>query len=130
MSEKEIFKRNGRVFTDSQLISFLYELLRDHVSPGVLEKIVQDGEANAERYWEIAHALSNGWIAGYAEDIAARLTSCDGKETKKELTNSLGTIANEWRNLAAGVSAIDDVSATTLRKCANELQQRIGKSYE
>lgn len=124
MKGPDIFERSGKVVTDSLLVSFLYELLREHV-PGVIEDIVHNTELRTESDGSIKHHLSNGWLAQYAEDVAARLVPDDGTETKKEFMSSLGTLSNEWRNLAGRLSIADKDSATILRKCAAELSARI-----
>lgn len=56
--------------TESSLVAFLYVLLRDHVQPGDLEKIVQDDEQSEGEYF----VLTNGYLAQYAEELAMRLT--------------------------------------------------------
>lgn len=63
--------------TDSRLTTFLYELMRDHVQPGVVEKIVSmDEEASEEEDDEpVEFVLSNYHLAAYADEIARRLTS-------------------------------------------------------
>lgn len=52
---------------EGRLVAFLYDLLRDHVTPGVVEKIAQDATAET--------LFTNGWLARYAEDLATRLTT-------------------------------------------------------
>lgn len=65
---KNIRERSGSVDIDSYLVSFLYELMRDHLPPGVVEEIVLNSIGDSECKY------SNGWLAKYAEDIANRLT--------------------------------------------------------
>lgn len=58
--------RSGSVKMDSRLVAFLYELMRDHVTPGEVEAIVQGcSDPNV--------VYTNGWLALYAADLAARL---------------------------------------------------------
>lgn len=60
-------ERSGQVDINSYLVSFLYELMRDHLPAGTVEEIVQNSTKDSDvRY-------TNGWLAKYAEDIAARL---------------------------------------------------------
>lgn len=59
-------ERSGTVRINSKLVSFLYELMRDHVPPGVVEELVQDSFDPDVTY-------TNGWLATYAEDLAKRL---------------------------------------------------------
>ena len=61
-------ERSGSIKIDSKLVSFLYELMRDHVPPGVVEKLVQDSQMVEVKY-------TNGWLARYAEDLANRLVN-------------------------------------------------------
>lgn len=56
-----------RKSTKDPLVSFLYELMRDHVTPGVVEKVMSQTVPFTE------HRLCNGYLASYAEDIAKRL---------------------------------------------------------
>ena len=59
--------RSGTVRFNSKLISFLYTLLRDHVSPGDVEKLVREACSEPDVIY------TNGWLALYAEDLAKRL---------------------------------------------------------
>ena len=56
-----------RKSTKDPLVSFLYELMRDHVTPGVVEKVMSQTVPFTE------HRLTNGYLADYAEDVAKRL---------------------------------------------------------
>lgn len=58
--------RSGDVQINDKLVSFLYELMRDHLPPGMVEKIVRESENPDVTY-------TNGWLAKYAEDLANRL---------------------------------------------------------
>lgn len=60
-------ERSGNVSINSKLVSFLYELMRDHVLPGDVERLTLDAMNQPVLY-------TNGYLAKYAEDIAARLT--------------------------------------------------------
>lgn len=57
--------RSGNMFYKSRLISFLYDLLRDHLVPSTVEKLVSD--AHPDVYY------TNGYLARYAADVAERL---------------------------------------------------------
>lgn len=58
--------RSGSIGINDKLVSFLYELMRDHLPSGVVEKIVRASEDPDVQY-------TNGWLAKYAEDLANRL---------------------------------------------------------
>ena len=60
-------ERSGTVQINSRLVSFLYELMRDHLPPGVIEEIVRASEGESDVVY------TNGWLAQYAQDIANRL---------------------------------------------------------
>ncbi len=59
-------KRSGAIKINSKLVSFLYELMRDHLPPGKVEEL-----ARASTDPDVTY--SNGWLAQYAQDIANRL---------------------------------------------------------
>jgi len=58
-------------FTCCRLTAFLYDLMRDHVPCGVVERLVRDSQlaqgANMYR-------LTNGHLGRYAEELALVLT--------------------------------------------------------
>lgn len=64
---KNMRERSDCVTINSKLVSFLYELMRDHLPAGEIEKIVQ---ASQEQTYTL---YTNGWLARYAEDVANRL---------------------------------------------------------
>lgn len=65
--------------TRSPLTAFLYQLMRDHVTPGVVEGIVlRDEELREEQGDELEFVLSNGYLAAYAAEVAQRLTKPPG----------------------------------------------------
>jgi hypothetical protein len=64
-------KRSGEVELEGRLISFLYELMRDHITPGQIEDIVRSIEISEAMGTSIRY--SNGWLAKYAADLASRL---------------------------------------------------------
>jgi hypothetical protein len=68
--QQALFERSGEVTDWSPLVSFLYELMRDYVPPGVVEGILDDRG-------RIETTFTNGWLANYAKDVAERLTKDD-----------------------------------------------------
>jgi hypothetical protein len=71
-------RASGGVQIRSVLVAVLYDLLRDHVQPGVLEKIIRDNIR--EGCGEQAVIYSNGWLANYADHLARRITESDVDE--------------------------------------------------
>lgn len=65
--QQALFERSGQQGTRSPLVSFLYELMRDHVPPGVVEGLTLGCEGPIET------TLTNGWLAQYAKDVVQRL---------------------------------------------------------
>jgi hypothetical protein len=59
-------ERSGQVRSDDPLVSFLYQLMRDHLASGVVEGLMGDAEKQPILF-------TNGWLANYAKDIAERL---------------------------------------------------------
>lgn len=70
-----LYHSSGRVVVKSRVVALLYTLMRDHLPPGTLEKIVRDADA------DIAVSYTNGWLAEYAVNLARRLGD-DPKVTK------------------------------------------------
>lgn len=70
-SSKKMRERSGEVDSDSLLVRFLYILMRDHVTAGVVESIMDDHVENGETL----ALFSNGWLASNAIDLADRLLS-------------------------------------------------------
>jgi hypothetical protein len=58
--------RSGDVETSDKLVSFLYDLMRDHLPPGTVERLVLDAQTTPVKF-------TNGWLAEYAKDLATRL---------------------------------------------------------
>ena len=65
----DIRERSGSVNSDDKLVAFFYLLMRDHLTPGVIEDIMRmlaDTAGDTTQF-------SNGWLAKYADDVARRL---------------------------------------------------------
>ena len=62
-------QRSGAVDSSDRVVSFLYTLMRDHVTPGTVEEMMLTVEAEQGEGCE----FSNGWLASHAKDIAERL---------------------------------------------------------
>ena len=63
-------KRSGSVDSSSNLVGFIYVLARDHLTPGVIEKIMED-QVEVSRGKNVK--FTNGYLARYAQDVASRL---------------------------------------------------------
>ncbi len=61
--------RSKRVQDPRPLVSFLYELMRDHVPPGIVERVVRNSATSVED----PTIYTNGFLAMYAQDLANRL---------------------------------------------------------
>lgn len=70
-SQKPIREASGEYNDDSLFVAVLYTIMRDHLSTGVVENIVQD-ILNAGGY-DGPIAYTNGWLAQYARNIVDRL---------------------------------------------------------
>lgn len=66
---KTMRKRSGEKDSDDLLVGILYDLVRDHVQPSVMEKVIRD---NVSIRGE-TQQFTNGWLASYAEDLANRI---------------------------------------------------------
>lgn len=63
---EELRQRSRYVDHPSKLVSFLYDLVRDHVPPGKLEQLVRDAQ-------DVPVEYTNGFLANFAIDVAHRL---------------------------------------------------------
>lgn len=59
------------VETKDPMVAFLYELMRDHVTPGKMEAVLMNTTLCSGN--KTTYTLSNGALAEYAADIADRL---------------------------------------------------------
>lgn len=59
--------RSGTEKSADPLVSFLYNLMRDHLPAGAVEGIMLD------TYPDRVSVFTNGWLARYAKDVATRL---------------------------------------------------------
>lgn len=65
-SVKRMRKASGSFRSKEKLVGFLYVLMRDHVTAGIIEELME-GVSNKDCLY------TNGWLAQYAEDVANRL---------------------------------------------------------
>jgi hypothetical protein len=59
-------ERSGSINSEDRLVSFLYELMRDHLPVGTVEDVLRNSMMKETQF-------TNGYLAKYAEDIAARM---------------------------------------------------------
>lgn len=71
----EMFMRTGEKSSWDPLVSLLYHIMRDRVPCGEMEQILQDRVLVPEKEAQYC----NGFLAGYAEDIAQRLRAAATK---------------------------------------------------
>jgi len=64
-------RASGAVDDARPIVSFVYVLLRDILSPGNIENIINS--ILRERAGGTRAEFQNGWLAAYAQDIVARL---------------------------------------------------------
>lgn len=63
-----IAERSGQKSSTDPLVTFVYLLLRDHLTAGDMEELLK-----ALPESQVLAKFSNGWLASYAEDVVARL---------------------------------------------------------
>lgn len=98
-SVERMREASGEVRSEDPLVSFLYQLCRDHLPVGAVESIVDD--VQNEGGDEVLY--TNGWLAAYAQDVANRLninqqqTEMSEKKYRESgyLRNGCGLIAEE-----------------------------------
>ncbi len=59
---------SGTVTSDDPMVGFVYDLLRDYVRPGDMERAVENN------LYKGTCTFSNGWLANYAKNIVKTLT--------------------------------------------------------
>lgn len=73
MTENErLIATIGSRTTSDPMVAFLYELLRDHVQPGVMQQVMQNSRQPFDAS-DDTWVLSNGYLAKYAEYVAESL---------------------------------------------------------
>ena len=74
MANPELRKRSGEVDDDSELVCFLYVLMRDHLPTGTVGQLVQDTVKMAPAK---PYSFTNGHLAEYAQYLAGRLSESE-----------------------------------------------------
>lgn len=89
MSQEKLRALSGTIQIKSRLVSFLYDLLRDHLTTGELEELLQDSTNETVSY-------TNGFLAQYAQYVANELCSPNFQVgVPKEGTHVVGAIAKD-----------------------------------
>ena len=70
-SNYQLRYRSGDISSDDKFISFIYELCRDHLTPGVVESIVLNSTGPGSDNIR----FTNGYLAEYAKDVVRRLNN-------------------------------------------------------
>ena len=65
----ELKEQSGNLTTHDRLVTFLYMLMRDYITPGDIQSILFNDIIDQPKEME----LSNGWIGKYAEYVASKL---------------------------------------------------------
>lgn len=65
-TQKKLKRVSGNVRLKGKLESFLYELMRDHVPVGVVQKVLDESQIADVSY-------TNGYLARYARFVAKQL---------------------------------------------------------
>lgn len=60
-------EESGNITINSKLVSFLYELMRDHLPAGIVQELVNNSINNDDVIY------TNGYLAKYAEYLANKL---------------------------------------------------------
>ena len=72
---RKLYKASGEISSPSRLVNFLYTLMRDEVSVGVVQELLETQVmmVNADGEYIENIEYTNGWLAEYAMYIADRL---------------------------------------------------------
>jgi hypothetical protein len=70
---RRLYIHSGEEVSDDSLVSFLYELMRDVIPPGTVERILLNSPRERTKF-------TNGYLAQYAKDVAYRLREPEGEK--------------------------------------------------
>lgn len=115
------------------LVSLLYDLARDDLPAGRLERLVRDAE-KAARYDETRY--SNPYLADYAESLAERLRAHEAPAVDPtehaaivsrydSLVGTLAATVVQWRELAV-LGRDNKIAAAALERAADALADIVG----
>lgn len=66
--QEALCERSGNIESSDPLVSFLYDIMRDHLPVGTVEALIADALKAQD-----GASYDNGWLAQYAMDVAKRL---------------------------------------------------------
>lgn len=72
----DIRERSGEVDSTDKMVAFFYLLIRDHITPGLMEQVIKQNDLTTIEKTQ----FSNGWLAEYCKDIVERLTVKSGSK--------------------------------------------------
>lgn len=114
MTNEELRTRSGNVNASSRLTSFLYDLMRDHLTPGVVEKLVQGSTSQEVSY-------TNGWLARYAFDLTVRLVQ------DSELLE--GDVLSLFQVVAQGSMTPEEATKRVFQALRTESRSKLPKGF-
>lgn len=95
---------------NSKLIPFFYRLLRDELSPGLVEKLVIE----AERFDPEKITYSNHYLAGYARELSERLL--EKKDVVLDFRDAAKSLFEAASQMCESLPVYSDSSAAFQRK--------------
>lgn len=123
MSQKDLRERSGSVNVKSRLVSFLYDLMRDHLTAGQVEEILSETQ-------DVEVAYTNGYLAQYAWDLAQRLSPNpfnQGGIVKDILRTNFEMVKSERMSpleaadkVYAAITSTNPLLSTGKSRCKNE----------
>jgi hypothetical protein len=122
----ELREASGKVVYSDPLTSFLYQLIRDELPAGKVEKIVRDVLSEGDK--EVL--FTNGWLAQYANNLAEMIKNAHTEKLKETLTKVFDAEEADKINAEKIAKAMDKLrSKETLEEFTpeelDELEKRV-----
>lgn len=112
----ELREDSGSVEYSDTLTSVFYQLLRDHIPAGQLEKVVREVDAEPG-----VCLYSNGFLAQYANNLANYVVNIDKDRLKKRLDNAFEEKTKPKKTEVLNKNMLDD----ELEKVANKINEAV-----
>ena len=130
---EELREESGAVTYSDPLTAFLYDLMRDHLPAGVVEKMIRENVDNEQEC-----IFTNGWLAKYAHNLAERINNSKLIHLQKELENVFEgeeKVRDEKakeanKKQAFQVYGIDSPSKTIEDDILSQLQDKIAEAKD